>query len=162
MAITMTSQELKNALTEAEENPKKLAAAVSGLSAKALNYRPAPNKWNIHEIVAHLADSEIVFAYRFRQVLADTAPTFAPIDQDKWAATLGYLEAPVAELLAQYGLERHHNLRLLRRLKPEDLAKSGFHPERKKQVTLEEMIGYWSQHGTKHLEQIEERKRDAK
>ena len=158
----MTAQELKNALTEAEENPKKLAAAVSGLSAKALNYRPAPNKWCIHEIVAHLADSEIVFAYRFRQVLADTEPTFAPIDQDQWAAQLGYLDAPLAELIAQYALERHHNLRLLRRAKLDDLGKSGFHPERKKQVTLEEMIGYWSRHGTSHLGQIEERKRDAK
>jgi uncharacterized damage-inducible protein DinB len=158
----MTAQELKAALTEAEENPKKLAAAVSGLSAKVLNYRPAPNKWCIHEIVAHLADSEIVFAYRFRQVLADTEPTFSPIDQDKWAAQLGYMDAPIAELIAQYALERHHNLRLLRRIGLGDLGKSGFHPERKKQVTLEEMIGYWSRHGTSHLAQIEERKRDAK
>ncbi len=158
----MTAQELKNALLEAEENPKKLAAAVSGLSPKVLSYRPAPNKWCIHEIVAHLADSEIVFAYRFRQALADTEPTFAPINQDKWAAHLGYLDAPLAELIAQYALERHHNLRLLLRFGLKDLAKSGFHPEKKRQVTVEEMIGYWSQHGTKHLEQIEQRKRDAK
>ena len=83
----------------------------------------------------------------------------APIDQDAWAEHLGYLEATVPELVAQFGLERHHNLRLLRRAKVEDLGKSGFHPEKNRQVTLEEIVRYWAGHGPNHLAQIEKLKR---
>ena len=155
----MTEGELKKLLAEAEQNPKRLAAAVSGVAEDVLRRKPAPEKWCIQEIVGHLADSEIVFAYRIRQVLADKEPKFAPIDQDAWAKHLGYMQASVPELVAQFGLERHHNLRLLRRVKMEDLGKSGFHPERNKQVTLEEIVRYWVGHGPNHLAQIEKLKR---
>ena len=155
----MTPSELKKLLAEAEQDPKRLAAAVSGVPETILRTKPAPDKWCMQEIVGHLADSELVFADRFRQVLADKEPKFAPIDQDAWAAHLGYLEASVPELVAQFGLERHHNLRLLRRVQVEDLTKSGFHPERNKQVALEEMIRYWVAHGPNHLAQIEKLKK---
>ena len=155
----MTSAELKKLLVDAEQDPKRLAAAVSGVAEDVLRRKPAPGKWCIQEIVGHLADSEIVFAYRIRQVLADKEPRFAPIDQDAWAEHLGYMEASVPELVAQFGLERHHNLRLLRRAKVEDFGKSGFHPEKNKQVTLEEIVRYWSGHGPNHLAQIEKLKR---
>jgi len=155
----MTPSELKKLLSEAEQDPKRLAAAVSGVPETILRSKPAPGKWCIQEIVGHLADSEVVFAYRIRQVLADKDPKFAPIDQDAWAEHLGYMEASIPELVAQFGLERHHNLRLLRRVKIEDLSKSGFHPERNKQVTLEEIIRYWAGHGPNHLAQIERLKR---
>ena len=155
----MTSAELKKLLAEAEQDPKRLAAAVSGVPEATLRRKPAPGKWCIQEIVGHLADSEIVFAYRIRQVLADREPKFAPIDQEAWAEHLGYMEASIPELVAQFGLERHHNLRLLRRVRPEDFAKSGFHPERNKQVTLEEIIRSWTEHGPNHLAQIERLKK---
>lgn len=151
----MNTGELKKLLEQAEQDPRKLAALVSGLPAAVTDRKPAPGKWCIREIVAHLADSEIVFAYRFRQVLAEDKPTFAPIDQDAWAAKLGYMDAAIPELVAQFGLERHHNLRLLRKIARDDLQRSGFHPERGKQVSLEEMIAYWAQHGPNHLKQIE-------
>jgi uncharacterized damage-inducible protein DinB len=151
----MTADELKKLIAEAEQDPKRLAAAVSGLPEAVLRRKPAPGKWCIQEIVGHLADSEIVFAYRIRQVLADKDPKFAPIEQDDWAEHLGYMEATVPELIAQFGMERHHNLRLLRRVKLEDLRKSGFHPERDRQVTLEEILKYWVAHGPNHLAQIE-------
>ncbi|HEY1271766.1 MAG TPA: DinB family protein, partial [Terriglobales bacterium] len=81
----MTEQELKKHLDEAEKGPKKLATAVSGLSPKVLHYKPSPEKWCIQEIVGHLADVEIVYGYRMRQMIADKNPVLAPIDQDDWA-----------------------------------------------------------------------------
>ena len=109
----MTEGELKKYLEAAEKNPKQIAAAVSGLPEKVLRYKPAPDKWCIHEILGHLADVEIVYAYRLRQMLADKKPVIAPMDQNDWARNLGYLETPPAELVALYGLNRHANLRLL-------------------------------------------------
>src|SRR5438477_3744269 len=125
----MTEDELTKHIEAAEKSPKEIAAAVSGLAPAILRYKPATDKWSILEILGHLADVEIVYAYRLRQMLADKKPVIAPMDQNDWAQNLGYMQTPPAEMVALYGLNRHANLRLLRRLKPGDLEKSAFHPE---------------------------------
>src|SRR5215475_1723821 len=157
----MTEAELKTHLEVAEKSPKEIATAVSGLSPQALRYKPAPDKWSILEILGHLADIEIVYAYRLRQMLADKKPVIAPMDQDQWAKQLGYLDIPAPELVALYGLNRHHNLRLLRRLKPADLEKSAFHPEYQQDVTVATLVEKMAGHGANHLQQIERLKREA-
>jgi DinB superfamily len=158
----VTEAELKKHLEAAEKSPKQIAAAVSGLSEKVLRYKPAPDRWSILEILGHLADMEIVLAYRMRQMLADEKPVIAPLDQDAWARNLGYMETPVAELVALYGLNRHHNLRLLHRLKLSDLEKSAFHPEMNRNMDVAEIVERIAVHGSNHLAQIERLKKDAK
>jgi hypothetical protein len=160
--ITMTEAECKNFLDMAEKSPKQIAAAVTGLPDKVLRYKPSPEKWCILEIIGHLADIEVVYAYRLRQMLADKKPVLAPMDQDDWARNLGYMETPPAELLALYGLNRYANLRLLRRMKVGDLAKSAYHPELNHDVTVAEYVEKLGTHGTNHLAQIERLKREAK
>jgi hypothetical protein len=157
----MTESELKTFLDAAERNPKQVAAAVSGLPEKVLRYKPSPDKWCIHEILGHLADIEIVFAYRLRQMLADKKPVIAPMDQDDWVRGLGALETPPPELIALYGLNRHANLRLLQRLKPGDLNKSAYHPETKQEVTVAQLVERIATHGASPLEQIEKLKQEA-
>ena len=158
----MSEAELKKHLDAAEKSPKQIAVAVSGLPDKVLRYKPSPDKWCILEILGHLADIEIVYAYRLRQMLADKKPVIAPMDQDNWARNLGYMETPPAELIALYGLNRHANVQLLRRLKPGDLAKSAHHPELKLDVTVAEYVEKMATHGANHLAQIERLKKEAR
>lgn len=157
----MTESEFKKHLEAAEKSPKQVAAAVSGLPDKVLRYKPAPDKWCILEILGHLADVEIVYGYRLRQMLADKKPVIAPMDQNEWARNLGCLETPPAELIALYGLNRHANLRLLQRLKPGDVEKSAFHPETGKDFTVAELIERMGTHGASHLAQIEKLRKAA-
>jgi len=157
----MTEAEFKKNLAAAEANPKKIAMATSGLPEKVLRFKPAPDKWCILEIMGHLADIEIVYAYRIRQMLADEKPVIAPMDQDAWARNLGYMQSTAAELMAAYGLNRHANLQLLRRVKAEDLQKSAFHPELKREMTLAEIVERMGSHGEEHLAQIERLKQVA-
>ena len=157
----MTEAELKNHLDAAEKSPKQIAAAVLGLPEKTLRHKPSPEKWCILEILGHLADMEILYAYRIRQMLADKDPVIAPIDQDDWAKNLGYLESSPPELVALYGLNRHANVGLLRRLKAEDLQKSARHPELDHRVTVADYVQMMSKHGPNHLEQIERLKKEA-
>jgi hypothetical protein len=159
--VFVTEAELKKHLDTAEDNPKKIAAAVLGLPEKTLRHKPSPDKWCILEILGHLADMEILYAYRIRQMLADKDPVIAPIDQDAWAKNLGYLESSPPELVALYGLNRHAAVRLLRRLKAEDLQKSARHPELDHRVTVGDYVGMMSKHGPNHLEQIERLKKEA-
>ena len=81
------------------------------------------------------------------------------MDQDDWARNLGYMETPPAEFVALYGLNRHANVQLLRRMKPGDLGKSAYHPELKHDVTVAEYVEKMGTHGTNHLEQIEKLKK---
>ena len=158
----MTESELKTHLDAAEKSPKQVAVAVSGLAESVLRYKPAADKWCILDVLGHLADIEIVYGYRFRQMLADKKPVIAPMDQDDWARNLGHTETPPAELIALYGLNRHANLRLLRRLKPGDLEKSAFHPETQNDITVAQLVEKLASHGASHLAQIERLKREAK
>ena len=158
----MTETELRSHLEAAEKSPKQVAAAVSGLPDNILRYKPAPDKWCILEVLGHLADIEIVYAYRLRQTLADKKPVIAPMDQNEWARNLGYMDTPPAELIALYGLNRHANLRLLQRLKPGDLEKSAFHPETQKNFSVADLVERLGTHGASHLDQIERLKKAAK
>ena len=157
----MKETELKNYLDAAEKSPKEIAATVSGLSEKVLRYKPAPGKWCVLEVLGHLADVEIIYGYRLRQMLADAKPVIAPLDQDAWARNLNYLDSPPSELVAFYGLGRHHNLRLLRSLQPPDFLKSAFHPELQREVTVADIVEMMGKHGAGHVRQIEELKAAA-
>lgn len=158
----MTEAEFTQLLDAAEKSPREIAAAVSGLSPEVLRYKISPEKWCVLEILGHLADIEIVYGYRLRQMLADTEAVLAPLDQDAWARNLNYLDSPPSELVAFYGLGRHHNLRLLRTLKPADLSKSAFHPEMQRQMTVADLVRRMAGHGAAHLEQIEKLKTAAR
>jgi hypothetical protein len=158
----MTDPELKKHLDAAEKSPKEVAAAVAGLSESTLRYKPSPDRWCILEILGHLADMEIVLGYRMRQMLADTKPVIAPLDQDAWARNLNYLNSPRAEMVAFYGIARHHNLRLLRSIAVADLSKSAFHPEMQREMTVAEIVERIAVHGSNHLAQIEKLKQGTK
>src|SRR5258707_2897161 len=159
--VVMTDEEFKRHLDAAEKSPKEIAAAVSGLPETILRYKPSPEKWCVLEVLGHLADIEIVYGYRLRQMLADNKPVIAPIDQDAWAQSLSYTEAPPAELVAFYGIARHHNLRMLRRTKSADFAKLAYHPELQREVTVAEIVEMMGGHGASHLQQIEKLKHQA-
>lgn len=85
----MTEAELKDHLDAAEKSPKQIAAAVLGLPEKTLRYKPSPSKWCILEILGHLADIEIVYAHRIRQMLADKDPVIAPIGSGRLSEEFG-------------------------------------------------------------------------
>src|ERR1700732_92655 len=65
--------------------PGRLGAILDTLGDKGAERAPAPGKWNAREILCHLADCEVVFAYRLRQAAAEDHHVIQPFDQDKWA-----------------------------------------------------------------------------
>jgi hypothetical protein len=159
--VIVTEAELKKHLDTAEESPNQIAAAVLGLPEKTLRYKPSPDKWCIWEMLGHMTAMEILYASGIRQMLADKHLVIAPIDQDDCAKNLGILESSPPVLVALYGLNRYANVRLLRRLKAEDLQKSIRHPELDHRVTVADYVKMLSMHGPNHLEQIERLKKEA-
>src|ERR1700686_1082118 len=99
----------KDPLRLQQAAPKKLASLLKGKTAKQLMRRPAPDKWSIAEIVAHLADAELAIAWRLRQVLTNNAISIQAYDQDLWAKTFDYARRDPRESLANFRALREAN-----------------------------------------------------
>src|SRR5438874_1278250 len=100
--VVWDTAELARAVDEIERNPEAVVAAVRGLDASVLRYKPNPQKWCVLEILAHLADVELTYGFRMRQIIAQPGSTITPIDQDEWARALNYMDSSVPELLERY------------------------------------------------------------
>jgi len=132
--------------------PERLKSLLEKIGPAGADRAPAPGKWSVREILCHLADCEIVFAYRLRQTLAQPNHVIQPFDQDDWAKTYGAYETKAA--LNVFSATRLWNLALIRAATPEDLSKPVTHPERGAmtfQVVVETMAG----HDINHLQQVE-------
>jgi hypothetical protein len=117
-----------------------------------LTLTPAPGKWSVRDILCHLADCEVVFAFRLRQALAEEHHVIQPFDQDNWAATYGAYDARMA--LAAFSAVRQWNLAFIGGLKPGDWKKSLNHPERG-DMTLQVVVDTMAGHDLNHLRQVE-------
>jgi uncharacterized damage-inducible protein DinB len=113
---------------------------------------PAPGKWSAREIVAHLADCELVFAFRLRQTLALDNPTIQPFDQEKWATAYDAYDALSA--METFSALRYWNLAFLRSLKPEAFQRKMTHPERG-EMTLQNVVETMGGHDLNHIGQLE-------
>jgi len=112
----------------------------------------APGKWSARDILCHLADCEIVFAFRLRQVLAEDHHVIQPFDQEQWATTYRAQHADAA--LATFETLRNWNLSLLRTVTPAQLAKPVTHPERG-EMTFDTIVETMAGHDLNHLKQLE-------
>src|ERR1022692_2951096 len=81
--------------------PKKLERLIKGASTAKLRKRPAPEKWSMAEILAHLADVEIVIAWRMRSVLGAPGTQIQAYDQNAWVEALHYEKRDFRESLVQ-------------------------------------------------------------
>ena len=112
---------------------------------------PAPGKWSATEIVCHLADCEIVFAFRLRQTLAEDGPTIQPFDQDKWAVQYPGISAALA--LETFSALRKWNLLLIQSASPSAAGRIMTHPERGA-MTFQTIVQTMAGHDLNHLAQL--------
>jgi|SRR5688572_3220549 len=134
--------------------PKRLKKLLKGVSEKRLSARPAEGKWSIKEVVAHLADHEIVLGSRYRLVAALDRPPITSYDQDAFVERLGIDKTTTEDLLEDFAAVRKANVRLLRRLPVESRTRIGVHSERGEE-SLEDMIVMYAGHDLIHAQQIE-------
>jgi uncharacterized damage-inducible protein DinB len=135
------------------ETPRRLEAVVEGMSAAEIEVEPAPGKWSVREILAHLADCEMAFGFRLRQVYSGVRE-IQPFDQDGWARSYGGYSAGLA--LATFVALRDWNLAFVNGLSEADKELPGMHPERGEMVlwTVVETI---AGHDLHHLAGLEKR-----
>lgn len=134
--------------------PKKLAALIKGKSSKQLMRRPAPDKWSVAEIAAHLADAELAIAWRLRQILSSNTIPIQAYDQDAWARTFNYAKRDPRESLASYRTLREANVALLKSVPRKLWDNYGIHQERGNE-SVSHVVKMVAGHDLNHLQQIE-------
>ncbi len=136
------------------EAPARLRRLVRGLTERQLATRPAPGKWSIREIVAHLADNEVVLGGRYRFIAAMDRPPLPGFDQDAFVANLGVDRATTADLLDDFARMRAINLGLLARVGRAAWDRVGLHAERGEE-SFGTLVTTYAGHDRHHLSQIE-------
>ena len=147
-------QDHTEALAKFRRGPAILEETLHGASGDETSYTPGPGKWNIRQIVRHLADTEIVVGMRMRQIIAEDKPLLVPFDQDAWAANLGYEQADAFDSLRRFQSLREDTARVLESLPGETFARVGVHPERGTKPLLE-WVTLFGNHVETHAKQIQ-------
>ena len=136
------------------ETPAAAARAIEGLLPAQLKKPEAPGKWSIAQVLQHLADSDLVWGWRMRLILAQDRPVLTGYDQDLWADRLHYAEADPAQALETLRVLRRGNLALIDRATPDDLKRVGVHSERGEE-SAGYLIGLYAGHDLLHLRQLD-------
>lgn len=144
----------RDPFTVLEAQPAALEQITSGLTPEQVARPETPGKWSMLEVIQHLADSEMVWAYRLRRVLAEDRPRLSGYDQDLWAERLRYREVELDDALEQIRALRRTNLWLLRSLEPGALERIGVHSERGDE-SVAHMLRLYAGHDLVHLRQLE-------
>ncbi len=137
-----------------EQTPARLAALVTGKADQRLAQPMAPGKWSPRQILAHLADTEMVLGFRVRLMLGQNGTPIQGFDQDKWAEFTHYERVPVGESLERHRVLRAANVALLRSLTPEQWEHYGMHTERGRE-TVAHVCRLWAGHDLNHVSQME-------
>ena len=134
--------------------PEVLAVVLTGVFGEEEDFIPAPGKWSIRQILAHLADGELVGAHRMRVVVAEENPTLTAFDQDLWTRNLDYAQRKPKQSLESFRRLRAENYDLLKGLPESAFARTGNHTERGK-VTLLELVEGYAGHAEGHARQMQ-------
>ncbi|HET6176288.1 MAG TPA: DinB family protein [Candidatus Sulfotelmatobacter sp.] len=132
----------------------KLKKLTHRLTPKQLKWKSEPGKWSIAEIVAHLADAEIVASWRMRSILGANGSTVQPFDQDAWASVFNYGKRDPKQSLEVFRVLRENNLAMLKALPKPAWDNYGMHLERGKE-TISRLARMFAGHDTNHVLQVE-------
>ena len=141
-------------VTVLRATPAALQQVIDSTPDDVLARPEAPGKWSMRHVLAHLADSDLVWGWRVRLILAQDRPSLTGYDQDRWATRLGYANSDPRDSVAMFSILRRMNLRLLDRAAPEDLQRVGVHIERGEE-SLAHQLKLYAGHDILHLNQLE-------
>jgi len=153
--------EMSALLERFRRGPELLAVVLTGVFGEEEDFALAPGKWSVRQIVAHLADAELVGAHRLRQVIAEDNPTLIAFDQDAWARNLDYAQRKPKQSLETFRRIRAENYDLLKNLPESAWERTGNH-SRNGAMTLRALLEGYASHAENHARQLQEIREEYK
>jgi hypothetical protein len=151
----MTREERRQKLESFGRAPALLSAALSQFPKKMWLYRPSPDRWGIHEIILHLADSEATCYVRCRHFIAEPGSSVSQIDSARWAGSLGYFHQSTREALEIIRRLRRMTYHLLTTV-PDPVWSHTVGHANKPDLRLEDWLDLQERHIPHHIEQMKQ------
>jgi hypothetical protein len=145
-----TPKEITDLIGSIESVPERIESIVKKLSPAQLNMRYRDGGWTARQVVHHISDSHMNAYIRFKWTLTESTPTIKAYDEKAWAETPETQSDPMISLTLLKALHIKW-VSLLKSLTQEDLKKEFFHPDTRKHVRLDRLIGLYAWHGDHHL-----------
>ncbi|MEM1321787.1 MAG: DinB family protein [Bacteroidota bacterium] len=101
---------------------KRCRKQLKQLTEEQWNYRYAPGKWSIKEVLIHICDTERIFAYRMLRIARRDATPMPGFDQNDYVPYYRPETRSIKSLLREHKTIRAATLSLLSTLSEEDLA----------------------------------------
>jgi hypothetical protein len=149
----ITAEECAGFMDRIETTPALLRKALAGLDEDRLDTPYRPGGWTVRQVVHHLVDSHLNSYVRFKWALTEDSPAAKLYDQDAWAELVDSREAPVEISLAFLDALHARWMFFLRRLTPEDFARTFEHSEWGA-VRLDMNLAIYAWHGDHHVAHI--------
>jgi hypothetical protein len=150
MAISERSQKIETYGSAYEE----LAQAIQAFPREMWQHRPAADQWTIHEIIVHIADSEVNSYVRCRRFLAEPGSSVLGYDEMKWAHDLNYHEQSPEDALELFHCLRRSTYRLIKDLPPSAWLNTVNHSENGV-MTLDDWLDIYAEHIPAHIRQMQ-------
>jgi hypothetical protein len=146
-------EETEAAMQAIDEAPRRLREVVRGLSKEQLRTPYRPSGWTVLQVAHHLPDSHLNAYVRTKLALTEDEPTIKTYEEARWAELPDALSEDVETSVRLLESLHARWVRLLRSLKPRDLARRFVHPEQGP-VPIERAIALYAWHGRHHVAHI--------
>ncbi len=134
---------------------QEVATRLGAVPATRGDYRYAPGKWSLKEVIGHLSDTERVFAYRALSIARGDPAPLPAFDDQAWVAQMGAGDRTLADIVEEFGIVRQASLALFRHLPAAAWTRRGIasgHP-----ASVRAMAWVVAGHARHHLEVVEAR-----
>jgi uncharacterized damage-inducible protein DinB len=145
--------ELNGVITKYRRQADEMNELLSNCPAGAVVWSTGVARWSILEVVAHLADAELLASARIRRIITQDRPEMHGYNQELWAKNLAYRRQKIDVVSARFALLRRENASLLEMAGEEVWRLKGRHDEYG-EVSLRELIEDYISHTAKHLGQM--------
>lgn len=124
------------------------------LSREALQSPPITGTWSVHQIAAHMRDTEKqVFLARTQRILKEDHPSVSNFDQEEWNREHYSKNEPLRKILDEFRSARRRVVRLARAATITDWNKTAAHPEYG-EISLDWLTLHNYSHTLEHIAQI--------
>jgi hypothetical protein len=150
---TYTEQDIAEYISRIERLPQKLTLAIAHLNDQQLDTPYRDGGWTVRQVIHHVSDSHMHAYIRVKWALTENAPVIKAYAEKLWA------ETPETKLSIDISLELIKALHakwiaLMKRIPFQDLKRRFIHPETKKEISLQQLLGTYAWHGEHHLAHI--------
>lgn len=144
-----------NLLIHLEDIFSETEEIIQPLSEEKMNYRYAPGKWTIKDMLVHLADTERIFVYRALRFSRGDETALPGFEESLFAQYARANDRDKEDIMREYSLVRESSIAFIESLSDEALNRKGM--ANQSQLSVRFIINLIYGHHKHHLNVLRER-----